>query len=571
MFRDLYAAEVDYLYRLCERLGAEHPRTAPMLGRGADVGVSRLVQSVAFAAARLRQRIDDDAPEWIQPLVDSLCPELLRPFPSATVLELMPDPAMKEPEVVSAGSHFASRPVDGRTCLFGSAVDVEVRPWKLTSVRLVSERSELRLGLSILEGAKMPALTGPLRLFLAMPLAAALELRSILLHGVVDAIARPLGPGRTDAVMLHATTSAPFRPCVPVSLPAARAVRDPRLDLLSYFAWPESFAFVELGDLALLGTPGAVEIVVRLREPLPQRFELDTTSIRLHCVPAFNVYPAATLNLSLAGTRCDVEMGDPEAEVYAIERVALVRSDLTTQPVEPFARFFPPPPLTDGRMPLLYRVERSPSVLDAAQILWLTFVSLDPRTKLEKVASVDVDVLATDGPRAARVGVGDVCVPTPKSPSLVSFRNLTPVTRSAPAALAGDGLWRWLKLLRATFPQLTNAHYLADALALVNVAAAASWPEAKPDATSFRPLRAVRSERAMRAGRREGSLGARVSVDLDPAAFAGSGDVELFGERLAALLATSIRPHEWVVLRLCDLEGVLVREYPSLQGSRHEL
>jgi type VI secretion system protein ImpG len=343
------------------------------------------------------------------------------------------------------------------------------------------------------------------------------------------------------------------------------------LDLITYFAWPEAFAFVDLGDLARLTQAPSYEIAIRLRDPLPVSIQPEATSLRLHCVPAYNVYRAPTLNLQLAGTRCAVETGNNETQIYAIEKVALVRSDLTAHPVEPFARFFPPPLLPDGRMPLLYRVERSPSVVGAWMTTELSFVSVDPRSVLEKVASVDVDILATDGARASRLAPGDICVPTAKSPSLVSFRNITPVTRSAPALLAEDRLWRWLKLLRSTFAELTDADCLGDALALQNIAAASSWPEAKPDEASFRPLLSVSAERSMRPGRDDAAPFARVSVQLDTDGFSGTGDVDLFGERLAVFLSSSLRPHEWVALTLCDAKGATVRELPPLPGSRHEL
>jgi type VI secretion system protein ImpG len=571
MFRDAYAAELEYLHRLCEQVGTEHPKIAPMLGRDADVGVSRLVQNVAFAAARLRQRLDDDAPEWVHPIVDSLRPELLRPFPSATMVELLPEATMKETRRVEAGAMFGSRPVDGAPCMFRSCLDVDVRPWRLESVALAAERTEIRLRLAALEGAKMPGLQGALRVYLAMPIAAALELRSILLRSTGLVTGQIPGAPAVSLVQPGAPKVRAVPP--PLLPPAGNGPRDARLDLRTYFIWPESFAFVDIADLALFGLSEGheasnFEIVVRLEAPLPKRLALDDASLRLHCVPAVNVYRAAAVSLALSGNRCAVGLPVPEAQVYALEQVCLVRSDLSAQTVQPLARFFPPPLLADGRMPLLYRVERAASVASSALAVTLAFVGFDPRATLAGVASVDVEALVTDGARASRLGEGDVCVPTPTSPALVTFRNITPVSASVPAMLEGDMIWRWVQLLKATMAQLTDGVYLAEALALVNLAALASLPGAKPDAAAFRPLLGVRTTRATRAARQDASPGAFVTADVDADAFAGPGDLDLFGERLAAFLAAAAEPHEWIALTLRDARGTLLHEYAPVHGSR---
>ena len=565
MFRDAYAAELEYLYQLCEQVGREHPKVAPMLGRDADPSLSRLVQNVAFAAARLRQRLEDDAPEWIHPLVVSLRPELLRPFPSATILELTPEGTMKEPARVVAGALFGSRPVDGVSCAFRSCIDVDIRPWRLSAVSVAAERTELRLKLEIQDGAKIDALRGPLRLFLGSP--TALTLRSLLLHGTTALVARTSSGRETLFDGAEHVRAVP-----PPPLPESEA-GEPLLDLRSYFAWPDAYAFVDVGDLGRieLGPDRGLEIVLRLREPLPKNLTPDPSTVRLHCVPAVNAHRVPTVNVPLVEGRCRIELPTPEAQVYALERVALVRYDLTTRPAAPFAQFFPPALQPDGRMPLLYRVERAPSVLGAELAVSLAFVTFDPRATLQDVVSVDVDLLASDGDRAPRLNIGDVCVPTPASPPLLKFRNITPVSRSAPPVLAGDRLWRWFHLLRATFAEMADAAYLAEVLALANVAASASWPEAKADADVFRGILAVSTERGTRADHNQAAPGAFVRIDLDVTAFSGPGDVDLFGERVLALLARVVRTHEWVALTLRDAHGQPLRDYAPVQGSRIEL
>src|SRR5882762_244159 len=111
MFERIYQTELDYLYQLCEELGRAQPRVAPVLGRDADPGVSRLVQSLAFTFARLRERLDDELPEVIHPVIESLCPPLIRAFPSATMLEVEATLKAHTRQKVEKGKTFDGRPV----------------------------------------------------------------------------------------------------------------------------------------------------------------------------------------------------------------------------------------------------------------------------------------------------------------------------------------------------------------------------------------------------------------------------------------------------------------------------
>jgi type VI secretion system protein ImpG len=581
MFRDLYAGELEYLYGLADELGREQSRIAPMLGRDADPGMSRLSQTVAFLSARLRQRLEDDLPDFIHPVIESLHPWLLRPIPSSTIVELVPDPTMKEPQIVTAGGVFSSLPIDGAPCVFRSAAGAHVRPWALDNVEIANERTELRFRLSLLTDAVFGKIAGPLRLFFAMPLAAALELRTKILRSTLSVTARAGGgkdkSGKSDVTEITlASADEPVvgaLPNAPGIGSAEATANDALFALRSYFTWPEQFAFVDIPNLDRLGALGpkcrAFDFTIRFSSPLPKAFSLDPGALRLHCVPAVNVHSHATLNTPLVRNRCALDV--PDAHVYAIEQVTLVNEDLSTRPVGPYARFFPAAVEADGRLPLLYRIERAPSVLGPELDVGLVFVDLTRGEPLGDASSVDVKLLVTDGERAVRVAVGELCVPGPASPPLVSFRNVTAVTRTAPAVLEGDRLWQWFALLKTPFWQLAERSSLARALALANVAAWARWPESKPGPDELEALSAVRVTRMTRPGRDEIFPGARVEIDLRQERFAGPGDVDLFGECLAGLFASGLREHEWVELVLCDERGRALYEYPSRFGTRRDL
>ena len=319
MLSDAFKAELDYLVQLCEELGTEEPALAPVLGRGADPGVSRLVEGLAFAFGRLRQRLDDDLPEVIDPVLDNLCPELLRPLPSATVMELTASPKMMSRHLVKAGSAFAARPVDGVGCTFRSVADCEVAPWRLAAVDISApERRALRLRLELLDGAELGgALPRTLRLFFALPVAAALAARSFFLDATLSVVARSADDATATPVVLPPPVAVSFGAVAAGGATPLLAGAAAFLDLRDYFAFPQRFAFVEIPDVERLAELGektrSVELELTFREPLPRGLPLDIASIRLHAVPAVNVFrPPSPLNLPLSGgsRRCRLRFGD---------------------------------------------------------------------------------------------------------------------------------------------------------------------------------------------------------------------------------------------------------------------
>jgi type VI secretion system protein ImpG len=349
--------------------------------------------------------------------------------------------------------------------------------------------------------------------------------------------------------------------------------------LRDYFTFPESFAFIEVPGAdavkSLGHEPRTVIFEFALSEPLPKGLLLDTTSVRLHCVPVVNVFRhPMSLPLTADKTRCSLRFGDdvPEAELFSIDRVSLVNRALRGESIEPWARFFPPDLRAVSHAALLYQVHHVPAVFGHRLDVALSFGDSDTaRAALADKLSADVDVLATNGPRAGRVGLGEVCVPTTTSPSQISFRNVTPVTRPCSPALGGDRLWRFFAFLKANLATVTDVEYLETLLGLANLPAIEHWPEAKPDAERFIPLLRVERRRERWTRLHDVRLGAAVRVDVDAARFAGMGDLDLFGELLVPLFASTIHEHEWVELTLADAGGRPLFQYPRQSGTRRGL
>ena len=94
-FLKYYNDELDQLRGKAQRFAERHPKIAGRLRMSPntvdDPHVERLLQGVAFATARVRQRIDDHFPELTDTLLETLYPNYLAPFPSTTIVQIAPD------------------------------------------------------------------------------------------------------------------------------------------------------------------------------------------------------------------------------------------------------------------------------------------------------------------------------------------------------------------------------------------------------------------------------------------------------------------------------------------------
>ena len=135
-----YERELDAIKRLAAEFADTHPKIAGRLRLSADAvddpHVARLLEGVAFLAARVHHRLDDEFPELTDALLGLLYPHYLAPMPSCMVAQFDCQPDLMTPARLPAGMAIDTEPVHGEELRYRTTAPVTLWPVEVENVRL---------------------------------------------------------------------------------------------------------------------------------------------------------------------------------------------------------------------------------------------------------------------------------------------------------------------------------------------------------------------------------------------------------------------------------------------------
>jgi type VI secretion system protein ImpG len=347
-----YDRELAILRSLAGEFAERHPKIAGRLSLGRDESqdphVERMLQGVAFLAARVQKRLDDDYPELSDGLLDLLYPHYLRPVPSMAIAEFAIDP--KQAQLTAGyrlprGTLVETEEVEGERCRYRTCFEQRLWPIKVAaaglsgppfqlpivppagtvavlSLVIESLSSEVRIGQLALES---------LRLHLHAEAGQSMqELYELLLTRCLGVVVAD-GPADAQAVVLprQRLVAAGFDPADAAIPDDPRSCSGYRL-LSEFFALPQKFLFVDLEGLTpqVIGRIGRSLHVSVLLAGSSRDLEraVSPRSIRLGCTPLVNLFDQQLDPMLIDGTRSEYcltpDARRPRAvEVYAIESV----------------------------------------------------------------------------------------------------------------------------------------------------------------------------------------------------------------------------------------------------------
>ncbi|MFV0386287.1 type VI secretion system baseplate subunit TssF [Paracoccus sp. (in: a-proteobacteria)] len=357
-FLEFYNEELGALRGRAQRFAEAFPKIAGRLRLSRDLSddphVERLVQSFAYSAARIRQKLDDSLPELTDGLIETLYPHYLAPLPSMTVVAFRPDPQMDAVRTILRGTEMLSETIEGDQVRFAITQDVALAPLRIESAQVMNRPLQapprpdlnaagaLRLTLVPTGKAKLTDLgLTRLRLYLsgAQPQAMALFrlLHQHCVGGVLAAHSSDPDARHLPAGALHPSGHHEDEGLLPYPDSSFRGYRA----LTEYFALPEKFLFFDI-ETGSLTAAGRQDIYLYFDRPAGElERQITDAAFTLFASPAINLFPCQAEPITLDGTRsayplqADARRPNTRA-VHSVRHVTLASGDGQIRPARPY-------------------------------------------------------------------------------------------------------------------------------------------------------------------------------------------------------------------------------------------
>lgn len=581
MIDKYYQEELLYLRELGAEFARAHPTSAYMLAApGSDPDVERLLEGFAFLSARIRAKLEDELPEVTHGLMALLCPHYLRPVPSMTVLEFQPVlAALRQTRTVPRGVEVRSVPVEGTSCRFRTAYQVELNPLSLEDVRLESGAgpSRLLLHFRVWNQARPETLDlRRLRFYLhgdpSVSFALYHHLRNHVREVALLSGAQGADAGAQQVCGLRFAEVGFADDEAVIDYPA-RSFPGYRL-LQEYLAFPAKFLFLDLLGLEALrefGTPERFTVEVRFDRALPAGLNPGKDEIRLFCTPVVNLFSHEADPIRVDRTRSEYRLRPAGTEplhyeVHSIDRVSTTRTGSGEDREIP--DFYSFDHGGEGGRLVYYAARSRASVVDGRSDTYLAFVDARGDGRAPEAETVSIFLTCTNRRLPEALRVGDLQVPAETTPEFVRFRNLLPATVSIPPPLEGDLHWRLLSHLALNYLSLADAETLRGILSLYNFQTLHDARAAVANTRRLAGIREVRSHPGNLVLRDGVVRGTEVTVELQEDHFAGAGDLYLFATLLNEFFALHATLNSYTRLTVRGVQRGEVYTWPARTGKR---
>jgi type VI secretion system protein ImpG len=547
LFSKYYQSELTYLRELGREFAAANPSLAgPFAERGGDPDVERLLEGFAFLTARIRERIDDAVPEVIESLTDLLLPHYLRAIPACSVVAFSPHPtALRGRHRVEVGTELGTRPTQGTSCLFRTTAALDLVPLSLHSAAVdwsIDQSPVLKLGFRTTESGRGAVLQRDgFRLFLHGQHATASMLYLWLDKYLTDV---RFIDSEQEVVLGTRSLRRPSLHTDQALFPWPKYAPEGTRLLQEYFAFAPKMLFYDIVDLDRVPPQGPTdfELWFRFERPpkLPERIEAG--NFRLHCVPVVNLFETSAdpIQRDLRTHEYLVRAGGVNPhhmEVYSVTGVTGLRAARRGR--REYTPFFDYAHAAN-REQAFFTIRRARSPIDNGVDTYLSVMTpRDVSPELE-AETFSIDLVCTNRRLAAELRVGDISVPTPRSPTIAKFANITPVTKPVRPLLGSELHWRLLGHLALNLRSLGDPDMLRSVLQLYNVHEDADQQLGRANELRANGVRSVQMRSARRLIESSPVRGIHTTVELEESSYASPGDAALFGAVLDGFFADRV-------------------------------
>lgn len=572
MFNKYYQDELAYLRELGREFAEHNPEAAGWLAEpGVDPDVERLLEGFSFLTARIREKLDDELPEFTHALLQLFWPHYLRPIPSMTVVQFTPRAKQAgKPHTVPRGAELASVPVDDTSCVFRVAYDTPVAalsveqvevgpsssPYVLLKVGMAKAASLGKLGLKRLRlhftgtSAASRALYLAFTSYVDQVTARDAKGKEVTL---TDVRVAPVGFGEEETLL----------PFPSNSFLGFRLMQE-------YFTFPAKFMFVDVHGVEPLAelSDGTFELRFRLSTLPHDMPPVTEANVLLNCAPAVNLFKHDADPIRLDSERVEYQVrpsGHPaHFETHSVDSVkGIRRSEPEPRLYRPFFKFF----RADEEGALLYKTRLANALATQGTDLFVTFME-QGQPALFGDETISIELTCSNRHLPTSLGLGDVSRSTQSSPSGLEFKNVTPPTPPVRPPIEGDLFWSLLSHLSFNYLSILQPGALGELLRLYDFRARVDRQAERALTRKLEGLGAARGQPKLHVHRGATIRGMGVEVQVDEEKFGGEGEVYLFGCVLNEFLARYVTLNAFSQLTLRGKKYGEVHEWPPKTGAR---
>ena len=315
-FLDYYEDELTHIRALAAEFADLHPSVARNLSLDTvpcpDPYVERLLEGVAYLAARTRLKLDGESGRFARSVLDVLYPDLVAPTPAVGIVALTPGQqvqTMRAGHVVPRGTRLAAglKPGLSTRATYTTAQAVTLWPLEIAAVAYHQDRAALAAA----GAGRIGDAGGEAGLRIVLRRTAGAALAELALDRIdLHFRNRAKAPALFDALFgaVAATGARPARPDQPLApsaapglvgladdealMPRSRAGFEGYRLLREYFIMPERFHFARIEGLrpVVARCEGEIEIVFLLRRAAPELADLRPADLQLFATPVINLF-----------------------------------------------------------------------------------------------------------------------------------------------------------------------------------------------------------------------------------------------------------------------------------------
>ena len=593
-----FEREYNFLQTAGEEFSKKHPTLGSRLHMSErerkDPFVERLYEGFAFLAGRIHERLDDEFPEIAGGILEILFPNLLKTFPSCSILQVnIKSGALTEPVLIKKSSEIQTQ--SGRykvkykvqsgsgsgarltekeeptEFIFRTTQDVSVRPIKLTDViteETAYAKTALTLKLQLDRNVDYNSLKmDSFRLYLYGSASVKYNLHLFLTNYLSSVFVREVVNDKSPFRKIEdfkvsvpeLSTDIEYRGDDYSLLPYSKQSFSGFRLLQEYFAFPEKFFFIDIHGLNKFqanGESSQIEIKLEFDRKMPREKLPEKHNIMLNCTPIVNLFSRSTEEVPV-NQRMPEYYIVPDLyrrksrEVYSVDKVSgisenrveqykyipITAHDIldTSNPEYNFKRFF--------------SVFRRTLQSDMAE----TFIRLFGPSMEEELfpkETLSIEATLSNGfLPSAYLEVGSIKEPLDFPPG-VEASNIAVPTEVLDCPEKQNYLWSLIAHLSVSFSTLADANTFKSILNLYNWAKAHNHPNKK----RIDSIKKIHKPKLITKVMNQSLIrGIEFHIEVDSKEFEnGEGEINLFGMVLNKFLSHYVTLNSYVFLKITE-------------------